>query len=179
MASLNPHQFDDDDLVTSQSHAAKIIESAYTTALLRSLQSAGVKFLRYFAVDVCNTVRCKAVPIDHLLRNSHDITTMTSTRTKTTTLNCQVSIAQVCFAGLPSYADNVIEGTGFDAKHVLVIQPDLFSLCILPYAPKTALVLGTLHDQSSGSLSPLCTRGLLANVVRDAASRINLAFVGP
>ena len=144
-------------------------EAAYSTALLRSLQHGGVKFLRYIAVDVCNNIRCKAIPIDHLLRN----------RGEAVTLDCQVSVAEVCCGGLPFYADYIIGGTGLDARNVLIIKPDLFTLRVLPYAPKTACVLGTLCNQFTGELSPICTRGLLARVIQNAAEQHDIAFVSP
>ncbi len=137
--------------------------AAYSLALLRSLQFNGVKFVRYFALDVCGNIRCKARPIDFLLSKGifHD----------------QVAIAAVCFAGLPYYADFLIEGTGMDAKNVLKVQPDMSSFRILPYAPKTALVMGYVMDPSTNEISQLCTRGLLKNVVRHAAQKHNTAFV--
>jgi glutamine synthetase len=143
-------------------------ESAYATALLRSLHFSGVQFLRYFTVDVNNNVRCKVKPVDHLLKNAN---------ATTTTLDSQASVAEVCFAGLPYYSDFMIDGTGMNARNVLKIQPDLGSFRILPYAPKSALVMGNLLDQYSDEPSPLCTRGLLSRVVQEAAEKHNIAFV--
>ena len=142
-------------------------EAAYSTALIRSLQHGGVKFLRYLTVDVCNNLRCKAIPIDYLLRNDGIIAS----------LNCLVSVATVCYAGLPFYADSIVQDSGMDARNQITIKPDLFTLRVLPYAPKTAMVLGTLHDQYSNELSPVCTRGLLKKIVKDAAEKQNIAFV--
>jgi len=129
-------------------------ENAATTALLHTMQFAGVKFLRYMSVDACNSIRCKAVPLHHLA--------------KTKRLKHQVSIAQVCFAGLPTYGDFMLESTGLDAQHILTLEPNLESLRILPYAPTSAVVLGTAWDPSTKSVSPLCTRGLLSRVVETA-----------
>jgi glutamine synthetase len=137
--------------------------AAYTLALLRSLQFSGVKFVRYFALDACGNVRCKVRPVDSLLSKG--------------TLKDQVAIAAVCFAGLPFYADSMIEGTGMTATHVLKVQPDLSSLRILPYAPKTALVMGNAFDQNTNNPSSYCTRGLLQRVLREAAEKCNTAFV--
>jgi ureidoacrylate peracid hydrolase len=128
-------------------------EETATTALLCALQFAGVKFLRYMTIDAFNSVRCKAVPLHHLSKSGR--------------LSSQVSIAQVCFAGLPTYGDAVLEGTGLDARRVLRVQPDLSTLRILPYAPSSAVVLGTAWD-SQNMISPLCTRGLLSRVVKTA-----------
>jgi len=58
----------------------------------------------------------------------------------------------------------------------LTVKPDLGSLKILPYASQTAMVLGTLHDQVTGELSPLCTRGLLHRVIESARDDFGLAF---
>ena len=130
-------------------------DNAVTTALLHTMQFAGVKFLRYMAVDSCNSIRCKAVPLHHLL--------------KTKRLDNQVSIAQVCFAGLPTFGDSVnSESTGLDASKVLTILPDVGSLRILPYAPTSAVVFGSAIDPISQTVSPLCTRSLLSRVVETA-----------
>lgn len=145
-------------------------ESAYTTALLRSLQFSGVKFVRFFSVDVCNNVRCKVKPVDCLMDDLNDDTVQVS-------LNDKVSIASVCFAGLPYYADYMINGTGMTARDVLKLQPDLQSFRILPYAPKSAVMMCNVHDQYTDEPSPLCTRGLLCKVVDEAAKQHNIAFV--
>ena len=135
----------------------------YTVALLRSLQFSGVKFIRYFALDACGTIRCKATPIEVVLAKK--------------TFQNQVSVAAVCIAGLPTYADMMLIGTGMDAKNVLKLQPDMSSLRILPYAPKTAMIMGYAVDQYSNTISPLCSRGLLKRVVEQAAQKHNVAFV--
>lgn len=152
-----------------------LVSSAYTTALLRSLHFSGVKFLRFFTVDVCNNVRCKVKPVDHLLlkknnQNNNNMAVASS-------LDYQVSVAEVCYAGLPYYSDHIIDGTGMNAKNVLVIQPDLNSFRILPYAPKSAIVMGNLYDQYTNEPSPFCTRSLLGKVVYDAVEEHNITFV--
>ena len=152
---------------TSNQATNDAISSAYATALLRSLHFSGVKFLRYCTVDACNNIRCKAKPVDQLLLSQND----------RVTLNDQVSIAEVCHAGLPYYADTMVEGTGLTAKKVLILKPDLHSFRILPYAPKSAIVFGYSIDQFTNEPSPLCTRSLLRKVVRDAREQHNIAFV--
>lgn len=144
-------------------------ERAYTTALLRSMQFSGVQFLRYVTVDACNNIRCKVVPVKHLQRTNNNTTTASC-------LNNQVSIASVCYAGLPHFADIMIEGTGMNAKHVLTVQPDLNTFRNLPYARKTALVIGDLLDQYTDEPSPLCTRTLLKSVLQQAAELHNITF---
>ena len=152
---------------SNQSTNDATTSSAYATALLRSLQFSGVKFLRYCTVDACNNIRCKAKPVDQLLLSKHG----------RVTLNDQVSIAEICHAGLPYYGDAMVEGTGLTAKKVLILQPDLHSFRILPYAPKSAIVMGYSIDQFTNEPSPYCTRSLLRKVVRDAREQHNTAFV--
>lgn len=141
--------------------------SAYTTALLRSLKFSGVQFLRYCTVDACNNLRVKAKPVQHLLRSS----------SPAVSLKDQVSIAEVCYAGLPSYADAMVAGTGLNAQNGLILQPDLQSFRILPYAPKSAVVFGNSVDQYTHEPSPFCTRSLLGRLVAEAQQKHNLAFV--
>jgi glutamine synthetase len=138
-------------------------ESAYATALLRSLEFQGVQFLRFVTVDACNNIRCKVRPIAHLLKQK--------------TLENQVSVAAVCYAGLPYYADLMIAGTGMDARNVLILQPDLNSFRNLPYAPKTAMVMANVKDQYTNEPSPLCPRSLLQTVLQTAAEKYNIGFV--
>lgn len=137
-------------------------EDAATTALLHTMQFAGVKFLRYMAVDAFNSIRCKAVPLHGLAKSKR--------------LGNHVSIAQVCFAGLPTDGDYMVDSTGLDARHVLTLQPDISSLRILPYAPTSAVVMGTAWDPTTNCVSPLCTRGLLSRVI-DTARQHGIEFV--
>ncbi|KAL3928940.1 MAG: hypothetical protein SGBAC_012423 [Bacillariaceae sp.] len=68
-------------------------------------------------------------------------------------------------------------GTGLNARNVLTIQPDLASFRNLPYAPKSALIMGNLMShQHTGEQSPLCTRSLLQWVVQDAKETHNIGF---
>jgi glutamine synthetase len=142
-------------------------QSAYSTALLRSLHYQGVQFLRFVTVDVCNNIRCKVRPISHLLKQ----------KSSTLTLDDQVSVAAICYAGLPYYTGYMIEGTGMSARDVLILQPDLNSFRILPYAPKTAMVMADLQDQYTNETSPLCTRSLLRKVIQTAMEEFNIGFV--
>ena len=160
-----------DDTSTSTS-SRNSQEAAYTTALLRSLKYGGVKFLRYMMVDACNNIRCKVVPVDHLLKDVKD-----GKRSNEMSLKDQVSIAMACCAGVPYDQDALVEGSGIDGKHVLTLQPDLFTLRPLPYAPKTAAVLGTLHDQFNGELSDLCTRGMLHSTIQELEDKFGLGCV--
>jgi len=134
--------------------------------LLYALEYANVKFLRYASIDIANSIRTKAVPIQRLIKTANDHT-----------IDNKVSIAKVCMAGLPHYADAMMsEETGLDARDVLVMNPDVQSLRILPYSSSSAMVFGTLHDQRSGELSDLCTRGLLYRVIETAKEKFGLGF---
>ena len=158
-----------------------------TTALLRTLQLAGVKFLRYMTVDVCNSIRCKAVPLDHLLLQ-YSSRRHGGQQDRHPVHSAAVSLAQVCMAGLPAFGDLVLaDATGLNAQDVLAVHADWSTLRILPYAPKSAVVFGTLHHppkplalrrpDDDGRLSPLCTRGLLQRVVETAQLDYGIGFV--
>jgi glutamine synthetase len=148
---------------------------SYQLAILRSLRSAGVKFLRFTAVDAYNTIRCKTVPLLHAMsllpkRNGSSPTTLTLP------LRSPTSIAEVCFAGLPSHADALVPSSNLSAQNVLTLEPDFASLRVLPHAPKTAMMMCTAHDQRTGELSPLCTRGLLQRVLHEARETMSVEF---
>jgi len=149
-------------------HALSIEETLEATnnALLRTLRSAGVQFIRYLSVDPYNNSRSKAVPLKRLIK----------TNSMKNRFENQVSIAEVCFGGLPTHADVIISGTTVDARRVLTIKPDLNTLRILPYAKKTAMVIGNTYDPSTSTLSPLCTRGLLARVLETAEEEHGITF---
>jgi glutamine synthetase len=135
---------------------------AYSQALIRTLAYANVKFVRYLAIDLYNTPRCKALLVSQLQ--------------KCAAVDNHVAIAKCVFGGLPSFADTLVDGSGLDASETVVFQPDLSTLRILPYSPSSAVVLGTLHDQKTRLLSSLCSRGLLQGIVRRAANDHKIAF---
>lgn len=130
-------------------------KKAYSQALLRTLTFAKVDLVRYLMVDICNTVRCRAVPTNYLKKQE--------------TVDKKICFAKVVAGGLPPSADHMVEGTGLDACDTVVLDPDLSTLRVLPYATKSALMLGNLMDQRTGMLSDLCCRGLLERVVQEAA----------
>ncbi|KAG7361714.1 glutamine synthetase [Nitzschia inconspicua] len=140
------------------------IESAYTKALLRSLQFQGVQFLRYVTLDPYNNIRARVVPITHVLKK------------KNISLHNQCSIAEICLGGLASYADVMVEGTGLTARNVLAVVADPETLRVLPYNTKSAVIIGNLHDQYTDEVSPFCSRSRLEMLVRDAAEQHNVAF---
>ena len=139
-------------------------ESAYTKALLRSLSFAQVKFIRYTAVDPFNTLRCKALPVDSLLKNNSK------------SLQNQVTFVRGVFGGLPSFGDVLQASSGLDASDSVVLEPDLNTLRILPYAKNTAITLGYLFDHKHNRLSDLCCRGLLKTFVDQTAKEHQLSF---
>jgi glutamine synthetase len=170
------HENDDDknddeqnELQQQQQDKTKIKLANCTKALIRTLDFAGVKFLRYQALDVANGTRCKVKPIKMLKK-----ATLTNT---INVLENQVCIAKVCFGGLPNFCDVPSPGCGLTAKGSLVLVPDLCTLRILPYAsPDSAMVLCNLHEMDTGKASELCTRSLLQRIVTQAAQEHQIAF---
>lgn len=150
---------------------AKDDNYSYQMALLRSLRAAGVKFLRYATVDAYNTIRCKIIPLAHarLLQGDGKSSAVLPMKSPT-------SIAEVCFAGLPAHADALVASSKLSAKNVLTLEPDFTSLRVLPYASKTAMIMCTAHNQRTGELSPLCTRGLLERVLQEASRDMGVQF---
>lgn len=145
-------------------------------AILRSLRAAGVKFLRYAIVDAYNTIRCKTVPLPRAFDLLPGRACVNSSVTWNGPLDNPVSIAEVCFAGLPSHVDVPVPAANLSARNVLTLQPDLSSLRVLPYAPRTAMVMCTAHNQRTKELSPLCTRGLLERVLHEAREEMGIEF---
>ena len=173
-----------DNEMNSNGKSSKVDETMlYAIALLKSLKyNGGIKFLRYLTIDVCNNIRCKVIPIDHLLQKASECIDdeEDSDSSNNFSLNYQVSIATICYGGLPYYADSMITGTNITASNVVIIKPDISTLQVnLPYVKHTACVLGTIHDQYSNTNvpSPLCTRTILQNVINDAKRNHNIEFV--
>ena len=135
-------------------------------ALLNTLQLAGVNFLRVTTVDICNSIRCKAVPIKYILSNLNSENQFAKI----------TSLAEACLAGLPSHVDSVVSGTGLTASRVLYLQPDLNTLRVLPYAPSHAFVMASARDQQTGNVSPFCTRSLLSRIKLLAEQNFGLVF---
>ena len=142
--------------------------SSATKALLRSLDFQGVQFLRFMTIDACNNIRCKVRPVPYLLKQQNS-------SPDTSILDTSVSVATVCYAGLPYYADYMIPGTGMNARHVQSLKPDMNTFRVLPYASKSATMICNFSDQYTNEPSELCTRTLLQTVVDKAAS-LNIGF---
>jgi len=159
--NMTPTSKDDYEISTRRTNIG------YQSAVLRSLRAANVKFLRYAILDSYNTVRAKTVPIYHALR---------ILKRGDDPFANPVSIAEVCYAGLPPSADVPVEGAGLTAKNVLTLRPDFATLRVLPYSPGTAMVMCISHDQRTGELSPLCTRGLLEKVMQRGRDELGVEF---
>lgn len=144
-------------------------------AILQSLRAAGVKFLRFSIVDAFNTIRCKTVPLESI-RLPGRTQRYSSASSLCSPLDNRVSVAEICFAGLPTYADVQVPSSNLTAHNVLTIQPGFSSLRILPYAPCTAMVMCTAHTQQTKERSPLCTRGLLERVLQEAREGMGVEF---
>ncbi|KAL7529814.1 hypothetical protein ACHAXR_003171, partial [Thalassiosira sp. AJA248-18] len=145
-------------------------------AILRSLRAAGVKFLRYAVVDAFNTIRCKMVPLNHAIASLPSRTQRNHAVSLSSPLDNPVSIAEICFAGLPAHADVPVASSNLTARNVLTLQPDFSSLRVLPYAPRTAMIMCTAHNQQTKYLSPFCTRGLLERVLHEAREGMGVEF---
>jgi glutamine synthetase len=132
---------------------------ASSTALLRSLSFAKVKFLRYFTLDVGGNVRCKVIPIAFL-------------RKCPSRLLEGVAIVKVSIGGMPSYADLILPESGLTAAGTLMLRPDLETLRVLPYSPDSAIVLGSLHEDDA--TCNVCCRSFLRSTVQDFMEKHNL-----
>ena len=80
------------------------------------------------------------------------------------------------FGALSTYADVIQHESGLDASGTLLCRPDLPTLCLLPYATNTAMVLCDLEDQLTGRPSEFCCRDILKRVVANALVSHSIAF---
>lgn len=140
-----------------------------TIALVRALSFANVRFVRFFALDIGGQVRCKAIPLAHLQKHPEKLAQ-------------GVCLVEVCMGGLPSFGDVMQAASGMTAEGTLHLRPDLATLRILPYAPQSALVFGSLHNSmdhkknNKPAVSDLCCRSLLQRIVDQARQEQNLKF---
>ena len=166
--------------------STRIPESPSTTstldaisALLYTLDYAGIEFLRFAVVDLSNILRTKAIPLTRLI---HIKSATNNNSNSHFNLNNKVTMAQVSVGGFPQYGDAILPETQLDAKKVLALHPDVSTLRILPYASKSAMVLCTLWENqnyNSGitpSISPFCTRSILSKVIQQAQREYNIGF---
>jgi len=139
------------------------ISNGAAIALIRALQYANVKLLRFVALDAAGQLRCKATPVAFLQRHPEKLAK-------------GVCFAQVCFAGLPSFGDVMQVDSGLTAAGTVTVRPDLSTLRLIPYAPDSALVLGRLYSEEDECVSDLCCRSLLQRVVEEARREHNVKF---
>lgn len=138
-------------------------ERAACQALIRALDAAGIKFIRYMGLDVNGTIRSKTVTLEQLKRSK-------STKN-------QAAIARICIAGMPSHADIPLAASGLSSKDSDVIDPDLSTLRILPYTKSSAAVIGNFVSPETGVTSDVCSRGFLQSVVREAKVKYDITFL--
>ncbi|GKY90553.1 hypothetical protein MPSEU_000029000 [Mayamaea pseudoterrestris] len=153
-----------DNRINKNKEALDSSSSNYSIAIIRTLRSAGVKFLRYSATDLCGNARCKVVPLVYLHKNHISVSN-------------GVSFASACFGGLPSYADCIIPETGLTAASGSVrLEPAMETLRILPYARQSALVICNLVDTATGQRSEYCSRSVLQKLLQICKEIHNIGF---
>lgn len=120
----------------------------------KSLQEAGIRFVRILWCDNANIIRGKAVHIEML---SHYFE-----------YGVGISAGQ---QGVPVMYDAVIPETGLGPVGEIRLVPDWFSFTPLPYAPNHARVMGNMV--LNGSPWALCPRNFLVRMI-EAARREGL-----
>ena len=127
---------------------------------VKSLKSAGVKFLRVAFCDNANTIRAKAIHLGILEEN----------------LEYPVSITAAQQA-LPVMYDAVVNQTGLGPVGEIWLVPDWSTLKILPYAPTHARVIADMvENQKPWSL---CPRAFLKRAIalgKEAGIEVMAAF---
>jgi glutamine synthetase len=162
-----------DAIVMTSPRTFQSSDIASSIALLRTLSFAKVKFIRYLTLDICGNVRCKVIPVEFLRKHPAKLLQ-------------GIALVKVSVGGLPSYADHMVLDSGLTAAGTLLLRPDLATMRILPYAPDSAVVLGTLYEAASASstaddpmpllVSDFCCSSLLQRVVQGALVRHNITF---
>ena len=138
------------------------------TALLRVLSHAKIKFIRYFTLDIGGNVRCKVIPVDFLRKGKQN---------GACTFLKGVAFVKVCIGGFPYYADEILADSGYTATGTVYLRPALATLRVLPYAPDSAIVFGTLHnDNILQTSSDLCCRSLLQRIIDQAKTKHQILF---
>jgi glutamine synthetase len=146
-----------------------------TIALLRVLDHAQVKFLRFCTLDLGGSMRCKVLPIEYLLKKQKGH--LGQDLYRESLLLQGVAFVKVSIGGMPSYGDVMLEESGLTAYGTLRLRPDLSTLRILPYAQESAIVFGTLHKEDiASSPSDLCCRSFLRRVADTAKAEHKISF---
>lgn len=120
-----------------------------SSELVKSLKSAGVKFLRVAFCDNANVIRAKAIHLGILAEN----------------LAYPVSITAAQQA-LPVMYDGVVSDSGLGPVGEVWLVPDWSTLTVLPYAPSHARVIGDLI--TNGQPWSLCPRDFLKRAIASA-----------
>jgi glutamine synthetase len=128
--------------------------------LVKSLKSAGVKFLRVAFCDNANVIRAKAIHVGILPEN----------------LDYPVSItpAQQAF---PVMYDGVAGDSGLSPVGEIWLVPDWSTLTVLPYAPTHARVMGDM--MTNGQPWSVCPRDFLKRAIehgKQAGIEVKAAF---
>ena len=123
-------------------------------ALLQSLSSAGVKWIRFVITDVSNQIRSKVINI--------------TTREVEENPEMIVHGAMVvtCINGLFTHMDGIAYGTSVGSELMI---PNLETLHILPYHPSHATMYCTNYS-APGKTSELCSRAFLEKQINAARS---------
>lgn len=117
--------------------------------LAKSLEDAGVRFIRVLWCDNANVIRSKAIHIGALPGHvDHGVS---------------LSIAQ---QAIPVMYDRVIPETGLEPVSEVWLVPDWSTLTILPYAPGHAHVIGDMVKE--GQPWNLCPRNFLKRMLTAA-----------
>jgi glutamine synthetase len=119
----------------------------------KTLEEAGIKFVRILWCDNANIIRGKAVHLDLLDRDYFDY-------------GVGISAGQ---QGVPVMYDGVIAETGLSPVGEVRLVPDWSTLKILPYVPGHASVMGNMVRDSQPRV--MCPRNFLIETIATAQSQ--------
>ena len=129
-------------------------------ALLQSLSSAGVKWIRFVITDASNQIRSKAINIT--ARQVEDNPEMI----------LDGAMVVTCINGLFTHVDGIAYGTSVGSE---LMMPNLGTLHVLPYHPSHAAMYCT-NFAAPDKISDLCPRAFLEKQINSArAARIHFA----
>ncbi|MBD2663110.1 glutamine synthetase family protein [Richelia sinica] len=128
-----------------------MMENKALKKVKKSLQEAGVKFVRVLWCDNANIIRGKAVHIDMLSHYFED--------------GVAISAGML---GAPVMYDSVIPASGLTPVGEVSLKPDWQTLTALPYAPSHARVFSNMIQNGHGW--DICPRGFLSRMIAAAES---------
>jgi len=120
-------------------------------AFLKTLEAAGIEFVRLLWCDNANLIRGKAVHRGAL--------------EKRLAYGVGISCAQ---QSIPALFDAVSPGSGFGPVGEVFLKPDWETFTPLPYAPEHARVMGDMTQK--GKPWPCCPRDFLKRMIKEADS---------